>query len=374
MRPMLRAAVSVAILLCAGLAALPAMAQSIFFTDTAEFAAASVVPPDGPPLKMVSLGSLSDAGRAFNNAFGFAAGNQFNTVGALVIDTAKVGGASGGVNQSGIVSPAGDQMVAIFGITGTTQQVNGTLASAIFETGRLQVVGITPGTFQQNDPTTWGFDGTVLAEYVLKGQEPVLPGTLVDLDVDSEPRSLPASQTNIVSGNIAIGADLQNTLLFEEDPPQQPVPPGSQNLLNSTSPLDLAPPEPAGATNSVLGNALVGVGFDLVNEAIFADIDEETTGLTEAVVGTAAEQAVLNAIAQFGFGQDFATFGSGTDSDFTVNLADIASTGDLVADIGGNFIPGLQAQPVLEPEPASMLAWSVIAAVGLGVVWFRRRK
>jgi hypothetical protein len=344
--------------------AAPAVAD--FYTDTARFNAQSTVPADGPPLNKVSIGALSDAGRLFQNSLGpiNVSGTRTNAVGAAIIDTAKVGGAAAGVNQSGLISAGSQQMVAIFGVQGVQTVPTGGagLPRVDFTAGRLQVVEIDQGTFAQNDVTSWGFQNdlnnpAVLAVYSLKPKEAVLPGTLISPTVDSEPRSLSAGETNVAAGNIAIGADIQNVLLFEEDPQTQPVPPGSHDLLN---------------TDSTLGGLLTALGFELVNEAVFADVDEEITGLDNSVLdGT--EEGILNQIGQFGFGDVFATFGTGDDADFTVDLANISEIGDFITDLGGNFIPGLQATRITEPEPASVLAWCVIGLVGAGFAWTRRK-
>ena len=339
-----------------------------FFTDTAQFAAqATLAPPGlgGPPLDMVSIGSLSDAGRLFQNTIdpggATVVGNRTNAVGALVVDTAKVGGALGGANYSGILSAGGKQMVAIFGVQGvvTDPSSPGNGFSAVqFTAGHLQIVEIDQGTFAQNNVATWGFQSdltnpAVLATYVLKPQEDVVPGTFIHPSVDSEPKLVPANQTNIAAGNLAIGADLQSTVLLEEDPRTGSVPPGSQDLLNS---------------DSTLAAFLTLFGFDILNEAIFADLAEEVIGLTESILdGT--EQDILDAIAMFGFGEVFANFGAGNATDFTVIFDDLQGTADFVTDIGGNFTPGLQAQLIVEPEPASVLAWSVVCLVGGGFFW-----
>ena len=149
-------------------------------------------------------------------------------------------------------------------------------------------------------------------------------------------------------------------ILLEEDPQSSPVPPGSQDLLNS---------------DSTLAGFLAALGFTITNEAILGDIDEEITGLTESILN-ATEEDILNAIAQYGFLEDFADFGGGGDDDFIVNLANLAAGGDFITDIGGNFIPGLQATIQVEPEPLSILTWIVVCMVGgsLGWTWSSRRR
>jgi len=341
-----------------------ATAGAAVWTDTATFDAKALLPPIGPPIPFSSLDSSSaDQNRLFTNgtaAFGLGAG--VNDVGAVTISSASYGTLTGNESAIGILSPTGKTYVAIYGIQGKVialPQV-GIPANAAFNKGMMMIVEVNVGTFKASDPATWGFGNTPVATYAMIGPQAVLPGaTPVSSTagaVSTNPSAWPeqvqfsADQINVGALNTSITNSSQGLFLFTKLP--------NSDVLVSDSGQIL----PGGtASTEYTEGLLVKSEQTIVN----------TTGTTLSV----AAEGVLNGIANWAYGSDFATFGSLNPMDYTP----VISGGNAVATGPGHSLDfaaqlGVSAYPTLTtPEPLSVIVWAGLMGC-IGLAWGFSRK
>lgn len=339
-------------------------AAPITVTDVVTMSTESVFPSQGPPTLNVSQLSLGNTGHTYlnftgaNNAGGITVGTTVNSISASLLGPVE----SSGVNHLGTIGPNGGQIVGISSIQGTVTNVSGpTGGTTFFHTGRVQVVEIDPSAgFNATDLSSWNFNnqtgnGTVLAEYVIKLPEPIIRGNQFDPDGPggvplefAEPFDRPASDVNVGDANISLGGMLQTLLLFEEDP-------NGQTFFTSTSGL---------------GPILLGTGLfeSVLNESLIINSAQQVLSEDQSIL-TPGDEALLQAIGNYGFGADFADLGGGGFDDFIIDFTDFGGSAggpDFIANTGGNVIPGLQLQTSV-PEPSTIVIWSLLGVVAFGI-------
>lgn len=296
-----------------------------------------------PPIENVHFIGLSNGGRLYTNTF--SVGGEIRTIGVAIVSTAKTGNPDAGnpVDEAFVKDPVTETgiVVAIFGIQG--QVINSAAGIAQFSAGRIGLFGIaSPTGFLAAQPETWGFSAAnFLGEYLIADQQNVVSGF-----PDGEDVSAPASVINVSGANVVNGGLAQGQFLFNEV---------------NISDLFGAPDDEFQNNQANADGAVDGI-YTIVDQTIFANQSGLINGST-GVLDTAAAQTALNDIGDWAFGGDFATFGSGTASDFNPGVV----TGDFGANLSGEVVP---VSILAVPEPATL---SLLALGGLGLLARRRR-
>ena len=234
-----------------------------------------------------------------------------------------------------------------------------------YDVGTLEIVTVPVGSFVSSDPSTWGFTSTPSTLYTLADPQTVLSGASPVLSsygaISTNPSAwpqqvtFPESQMNTGNLNTVIGNSSQGLILFDKSATQE-VPP-----VLGTDSGQLLPPD------------YTGVGY---TEGLLVKSEQtiiDTTGTTLS----AADETALNNIGTWAFGGVFATFGTGTATDYTPTVA------------GGNAVPnpgngsldfaaqlGVSAYPTLAavPEPISAAIWGVMGLAGLAWGSYRKHR
>jgi hypothetical protein len=371
MKTCLRILVAAVVILAAMQAANAALYTTI--TDTAQMnGTVGISPPVGPPVPFSEVTSAGvSSGRTFTNQLGpgggVLVGDEIKTVGATPINTVVYGQILG--NLSGLTNvprtTAGKQYIAVFAIDGNVV-LPGSTPAGRFTSGRVMLTEVTPGTFNRNDPTTWGFStSSLFAEWVLK-PDTANPETIISGLFNPTPGSFPqqvgtyvggpTGVVNLSSVNLTTGQLTDGLFLFLEDTAN-----GKKNLFDSDSTQAskfTTAPQP--------------------NEDLIVKSEQTIVGLTQGNVEsgtplTAAQQAMLDAIMTWGTGKVFANWASGGNDNFIVTLSGgnvtVGAGGvDFISDQGVDAIPGLE---VIIPEPASVVIWSTLL---VGACFISRRK
>ena len=226
-----------------------------------------------------------------------------------------------------------------------------------FQTG----IAGTGDEFDPQDPSTWA-GATIIAEYALKPQEPVVSGAPLGSDI-----SFAAAQTNLSAVNVAGSQLTQGQFLFVED---------STDAQNAV----------ANFGDDFIRNVddVSGPLVDKTDEAILAEIDQTLLLTALASLGLdGADLTVMNAFAAAAFtgaGEDLGgsdpinAFASGlggaavTDFD-AADSSSAFATGDFTATLGVDVHIGHQ----VTPEPSSLVLLCM-GVSGLGLFGGVRRR
>lgn len=318
-------------------------------------------PGKGPPLEHIQQFGLT-GGRVYTNQIDgspFAVGSTVRTIGIIEISTAL-----NGTNTPAWL-PDTSSLYVIFAVEGEIL-TGGDIATAAFSKGRAYLVSDTTGnssTFNIDDPATWNF-ANAFAEYALLSPQDVVPGELYGL-TPADPThnasagwGFSADETNKSGVNTnASNSQVQGIFLFGED---------------STADQNAG----VGFVDPGLG---ANSGDNFIRDVVEAPFYPYPKGLESIVVdsnqtsratfidptSSSAKMDALNHIFDTAFGVGF----SGAGFEYTPTAFG-GGTGDFVADLGGRIAIGYQAVP----EPASMLVWSGLSIVGLGLAAARKRR
>jgi len=320
-----------------------ASTASAAVTQDATFDLKSVTPVIDPVTPVLQL-NYSNSGVLLTNTvteIPGGVGEAVYTVGATVVSSASI--FAGPSEASPLVTrDLEEAVVAIFAVKGTViDQISPTEATALFSEGKIGYFDIAPGSFVRTDPTTWGFDLPPLASLSLASPEAVLPNPLSFAPTaESEGRLIApvaASDVNTSSVNEELDGFASGTFLgFEAENPDF-------MSIDTVTGFDET--------------------FPSYTEGQLYDVGQTVEFNTVSVPSFLAE---LNDIAQWGFGDDFATAGTGTATDFTVDFQ--SPTGDFQANLDIRSIPVASVVP--EPMTAGL---SLIGLAGLGLASRRRR-
>jgi hypothetical protein len=368
------------ILIAMAVACLPLQAfaaNTVFLTTRADVASKSIdagLNLVGPPL--ANIDTLKGDGKVYTNEFvaGFAGIPGLTTQRAIL--SATLGQYLNGTTYTPIFGPntvpgnatqllmiAVVQGVTVLSPTATTALVDFDPSANGGLIGRLGVWEIAAGSYNANDPTTWGITVTgdgpggmlvhvasgAIAEWQQKLREPVKKN-------NGDAVEFAAAQVNTGSlDQVAGQQQTQSRVLFREDSPTN-ASPGDGFI--TTKPW---PPNPQINADAIPVN-------NIIDEAIFgttADVIETTAvGLTPAMVD------VLNALGMWGLaapiaGIDtgWATVGAGQPTDWVPFFLPIGPGGTLVNVTGDfnatdqvAFNPGIQT---VIPEPGSVAIWGL---------------
>lgn len=372
-----RSTLRVALALTAIAIAMPVSgANAGFYTEQATVDAHTTAPVTAPPIGNV-IQIVTGSGRTFTNTYGSTLINGspsalVRSAGVLVINDLDL---KGGAADSGTLGPGvGTQrLVVAFALDGHTVSLANGAPTALFTSGGVGVWQA-PNIFNKDDATQWFNDfKQPIWEGKIASQTNVYVGngdTLGGLSPGS--LAFHASDINLSSQNLSISNLLQGTLLFNEtaDPGVSSLAytlmGGTQSgFLNTTTDYQAANGIPGVNVDSVLAVESNTVGSESDANAL---LNSDTSG-----GGTAAEkQAVVNNLAAFfglslltsgGFSGNFATFGSGTVSDYTPAPGSVFGTnGDFSSTAAVQLYPGLAAAV---PEPGS-LGLLVLGSVMMG--------
>lgn len=322
-------------------------------TDTASFNVGLLTTggvASGPPLSPIFSMSLDSNSRAVTNTFNlnpFLPGS-IRTVGVFKVPQAEV--PAQGSSAQTVVGPTGGlgggpggDVIAIFGIQGQVESLVSGTAIAQFTEGKIAFFQVAPNSVNLDDPATWGFaTGVLLGEYTIADPTDVTRGLPQPTEGDNISFT-PGSIVNRSAVNVDTTNENQGRFLVTES-------------LVSTVPGKVLPGTPF-QTN-------IPGAVSPFKEGLFFNLDQEVQD-PGSTVADGTKLGDLNAIATWAFGDAFATFGTGTQSDF-INID--ANPGDFTADLGGVFRP-VAVRDV--PEPATL---SLLALGGLGLLARRRRQ
>jgi MYXO-CTERM domain-containing protein len=292
-----------------------------------------------PPIPGVVELNYALDGRSVTNTVGPSGvvGSEVRTVGAVLFNQVTIT-QSGGIQINPVRDPndPNRSIVAIFGLKGTVIDVSGSAATASFTVGRIGYFSIPNFTFGQNDPESWGFNlANEIGRYDLVAPDNVVPG----LAPADQFAPIPASDVNISSVNAAIGTLTQGTFLALET--------GAGTFQTNTFPSGLSE----------------GQVFVVNQQVQLPNLDLNNNN--PAFPGT--DQDVLNAIANYAFGVNFANFGSGNNTDYRPFNGVTGELGDFQASVG------VQSNPIAQlavPEPAT----AALGLMGLAGLALRRRR
>jgi len=331
--------------------------EATFYTSNGDLAMDSSL--GGSPQSGVEIFSGSNGRNFTNQVTGtpFSVGSEVRTVSAVSIANVTNGGFGDQVEFTN------DDRVVVIGVVRGTVVSSGGVPEAKFTEGRAFVVRGISG-FNPQQPDTWNATSTIVAEYALKPQEAVVPGSPLGTGSNI---SYDASMTNVSAVNTAGSQITQGTFLFREDSTddQNLDPNGGDNFLSNVA--DASP-----------------VGLIKADEAIVSEIDQTLLFDDIALLGLDGDDlASLNfwgskaffddvsfaTTADLGGGNYFATGLGSALTDFNPWPSGVP-TGDFAATQGSDNHLGHQAVP----EPGSCALFGIGICVAFGVSRKRRRK
>jgi hypothetical protein len=274
-------------------------------------------------------------------------------VGVLIISGIKTG-PSGGQTFSGIVDPAAPthSLVVAFALDGHTI---GPGAPTVQFTSGGAGVWQAPTVINTDDASTWFSNfANPIYQTVLSSPTDIFIGNGDTLGGHNPgDLAIPSAQVNLSSINAANPTLIQGTLLFNE--------PFAQDFINTI---------PHNGVDSILAIANQTIGNQMAASNL---LNQDTAG-----GGTAAQkQAVVNALAAFfglsnlgGANTAFATFGSGTSTDYLPGGPGPLDAGDFSATATVQLYSGANV-----PEPSTFGLMAIgTAAIGLFAGFRSNRK
>ncbi len=328
--------------------------QAAFFTEQSTVQVQSLVPPAGPisPAILIETG----AGRTFTNTYGLDRSGDalVRSVGVIVINDVKTG-PNGGQTFSAIVDPAAPThaLVVAFALDGHT---TGPGSPTVQFTSGGAGVWQAPTNLNTDDASTWfsNFSNPIY-QTVLSTPQDIFIGNGDTLGGHNPgDLAIPAPLVNLSSINAANPTLIQGTLLFNE--------PFPQNFINTNTP------------NSGIDSILAIANQTIGNQTSASNLlNADTPG-----GGTAAQkQSVVNALAAFfglsnlgGPNTAFATFGSGTSTDYRPGGPGPLDAGDFSATATVELYSGAEI-----PEPSTFGLMAIgTAAIGLFAGFRSNRK
>jgi hypothetical protein len=360
-------------------------AAAVIITVQANFQAVSG--GHGPPL--AGIDTMTSNGKTFTNTYvnpgdPFVAGTRFvRSIVATQVTTLK-----NTTTYNGIELQGGNEIVVIAAVDGVLVAPG----VALFTSGRMGLVSVTPGSFNSNDPTSWGLSvtgdgmggslvdtvaGSFFTEYQLLGQD-------YSTWNNGDYVLFSTTQMNTSSVDLWAGQEqIEGRFNFGEDSPLG-ADPGDGFV--TTTPIDVMPgvPGPVNIPDLPTIEGLLGTTEDVIEQLLLAAITAPTNpdplgGAPLPNWGLGSEN-ILNAIGMWGFGtivttggidDGFADWGAGTVADFIPAFSGgINTSGDFRATNDTNSRPTLQ--PI--PEPATVAIWAVGLMGAVGFNRLRRRK
>jgi hypothetical protein len=337
-------------------------AKAVLITSNGDFDLVSDEDGTAPISDIKIISGVGATGRIYTNQTSgapFSLGAGIRTVSAYL-----VGGATDGIQHTSVEFADGDKLVLLTVIQGSITSVAGGDVTATFTAGRTFAIKIATGAFDSRNPETFD-DGTIVAEFVLKGKEAVVSGDPLGADV-----TFADFQTNQSSVNSLATQQTQGVFLFRED--SQPGQDPGDDLLSNVD-QSVIPPGLIFHSESLIS--------DIDQTLLFTDLEAYELGANPGGLG-AGDLAVLNAFAAAaglldlgGAGTAFATgLGGAATTDFNPQfpppLGD-GPTGDFFATLGADNYVAIQA---IVPEPGSMTLLGLGAALCSGFGLRRRRK